>query len=82
MEAKYTELLIKEYGFNVGMRIATFVMPNIIKDFQNTVIDKAFVGLTVSEEYKFDDIDGLILISGIKHSDGKCEVTNIKVIRE
>lgn len=78
MNEEIKNLLIKEYGFNTGFRIASLVLPNIIADFKKKLMN-SLVGSSCSEEYRFDDMDGGIILKGTRISENECAVTSATI---
>lgn len=78
MNEEVRKLLIEEFGFNTGMRLAGVVMPNITKDFEKK-LKSSLVGAAVKEEYRFEDMNGAITLHGTKKADGTLVVTAVEV---
>lgn len=78
MNEEIKNLLIKEYGFNTGFRIASLVLPNIIADFKKKLMN-SLVGSSCSEEYRFDDMEGSIILKGTRISENECAVTGATI---
>lgn len=75
---KLNQVLIKEYGIEKGLRIATVVIPNLINDFRKS-LNNAPRGVVIKEIYRFEDIDGCIEFTGIRQM-GRADIGTIKSV--
>ena len=79
MEINIQQLLVQHFGATEGLRLYLKVLPSVMKDFEQTV-QKALIGLNVTEEYHLDDHSAKLVLTGHRSRTGACELTDFRIL--